>query len=113
MSVLVGVRKKKEPVASEGMFQAHGGLFIFNAVKCIQSRGEEFTRRHCGEERDSQTDIARVSRAIRQKKKSLGEGSGLQAATGNSELPTLIFLLNRGFTAVLSRFCLLKKRLSH
>lgn len=26
-------RRREEPVASEGMFQAHGGLFIFKAVK--------------------------------------------------------------------------------
>lgn len=38
----MGVRKKKKKnllQASEGMFQAHGGLFILKAVKCISSGG--------------------------------------------------------------------------
>lgn len=42
VSVWVGVRKKKKKnllQASEGMFQAHGGLFILKAVKCISSGG--------------------------------------------------------------------------
>ena len=38
LSVWVGVKKKKkEPAANKGMFQAHGGLFVFRALECIWS----------------------------------------------------------------------------
>lgn len=33
MSVLSGVEKTGEPVASQGMFQTHGGLFFLKAIK--------------------------------------------------------------------------------
>lgn len=40
MSVLSGVEKTGEPVASQGMFQTHGGLFILKAIKIhLKPRG--------------------------------------------------------------------------
>lgn len=36
---LSGSQKKEEPVASEGMFQAYGGLFIFKALNGFKAGG--------------------------------------------------------------------------
>lgn len=103
-------KKKEEPVAGEGMFQAHGGLFIFKALKMhLKQEGWNL-----------QGDTAKrgeIHKLILQEchvraAKSLSEGSLFiwqqDVDTRKSKPLTLISLLNQDlpFTAQLFRLCL-------